>query len=57
MAGDERDPQAGIRPAPMPSGMTREFWDGARQGKLDRCRLVELDNGAAVGLHIEHDEG
>ena len=34
MAGGERDPQAGIRPAPMPSGMTREFWEGAKQGKL-----------------------
>lgn len=28
------DPQAGIRPAPKPSSMTREFWDGAKQGKL-----------------------
>ena len=29
-----RDPQAGIRPEPKPSSMTREFWEGATQGKL-----------------------
>jgi uncharacterized OB-fold protein len=29
-----RDPQAGLRPAPRPSSMTKEFWDGASRGKL-----------------------